>query len=77
MENIDPNLPDSNYALNNRAPEISTSGTARASPAGERVDQVSGEDALPLLRLSNWKSGKQYDKNNPICIHYDFRWKIS
>jgi hypothetical protein len=32
---------------------------------------------LPLLRLGAWKSDQQYDKNNPICIHYDFRWKVS
>ena len=31
----------------------------------------------PLLRLSGWNADKQYDKNNPVCIHYDFRWKIS
>jgi len=49
----------------------------RASQAAERVDQPSGEHALPLLRLNGWKSDKQYDKNNPVCIYYDFRWKIS
>lgn len=70
-------MPDGNYALNYRTPEISTSGSPRASAAAERVDLVSGEHALPLLRLSGWKSDKQYDKNNPVCIHYDFRWKIS
>jgi hypothetical protein len=32
---------------------------------------------LPLLRLSGWEPNKQYDKNNPECIHYDFRWKVS
>jgi hypothetical protein len=49
-----------------------------ASQAAERVvDQAGGEHALPLLRLSGWEVDKQYDKNNPVCIHYDFRWKIS
>ncbi len=43
----------------------------------EQADQPSGERALPLLRLSGWDSNKQYDKNNPECIHYDFRWKVS
>ncbi len=49
----------------------------KASQTAERVDQPGGEHALPLLRLSGWTSDKQYDKNNPVCIHYDFRWKIS
>ena len=52
-------------------------GTAtEASQTADRVDQP-GEHTLPLLRLSGWEADKQYDKNNPICIHYDFRWKIS
>src|SRR5277367_770599 len=74
MENIDFDWLDGDYALNY---EFSTSSSPRASPAAERVDQPSGEHALPLLRLSGWKSDKQYDKNNPVCIHYDFRWKVS
>ncbi|KAK3933495.1 hypothetical protein QBC46DRAFT_275639, partial [Diplogelasinospora grovesii] len=49
----------------------------RAGPAAERADQPSGEHVLPLLRLSGWESNKQYDKNSPECIHYDFRWKVS
>lgn len=47
------------------------------SPATERADQPSGDSTLPLLRLGSWESSKQYDKNNPECIHYDFRWKVS
>lgn len=50
---------------------------SQASLLIERANQPSGEHALPLLRLSNWESGKQYDKTNPVCIHYDFRWKVS
>ena len=80
MENIDFDWLDSNCALNYGTPECSTSGAStaaeQASPAAERVDQPSGEHALPLLRLSGWESDKQYDRNNPIWIHYDFRWKI-
>jgi hypothetical protein len=49
-----------------------------AKPVYEvQVDQIGGEHALPLLRLSGWEANKQYDKNNPVCIHYDYRWKIS
>lgn len=53
-------------------------GTAaeQASQTTDRVDQP-GEHTLPLLRLSGWEADKQYDKNNPVYIHYDFRWKIS
>lgn len=43
----------------------------------EQTDQPSGDRVLPLLRLSDWNSIRQYDKNNPVCIHYDFRWKVS
>ncbi|KAK3937088.1 hypothetical protein QBC46DRAFT_366439 [Diplogelasinospora grovesii] len=46
-------------------------------PAAERADQLSGERALPLLRLRDWDRDKQYNKNNPKCIHYDFRWKVA
>ena len=85
MENIDFDWLDGNWASNYETPEFLTSdspraGTAaeqRASQAAERVDRPSSEHALPLLRLSGWESDKQYDKNNPVCIHYDFRWKIS
>jgi hypothetical protein len=49
----------------------------QAGPAPDQVDQPSGGQALPLLRLGAWKSNQQCDKNNPTCIHYDFRWKVS
>ena len=48
-----------------------------ASQAAEPVDQASGEHALPLLRLSGWERDKQYDKNNPVCMHYSCQWKLS
>ncbi|KFY68606.1 hypothetical protein V496_00949 [Pseudogymnoascus sp. VKM F-4515 (FW-2607)] len=77
MANTDFDWLDGDYASNHRIPEFLTSDSPRASPAAEQVDQPSGEHALPLLRLSGWESDKQYDKNNPVCIHYDLRWKIS
>ena len=46
MENIDFDQLDGDYALNY---EFSTSSSPRASLAAERVDQPSGEHALPLL----------------------------
>ena len=49
----------------------------RAGPPAEQADQRTAESTLPLLRLSGWEPKKQYDKNNPECIHYDFRWKVS
>jgi hypothetical protein len=75
MEKIDFDWPDDN-TLNYGTPEIPTSSSptaSQASPAAEQADQPSGEHALPLLRLSGWKSDKRYDKNSPVCIHYDFR----
>jgi len=56
MENIDFDWLDGNFPLNYGTPECSTSGSPRAgtaadqaSPAAERVDQPSGEHALPLF----------------------------
>lgn len=46
-----------------------------ASQATERVDQASGEHALPLLRLSAWERSKQYDKYKPVCMHYSCQWR--
>src|SRR5947207_13622133 len=84
MENFNFDSLDGDYALNYGTPEFLTSDSPRVGPAAERArpvaeqaDQPSGKRELPLLRLSGWESNKQYDKNNPECIHYDFRWKVS
>jgi hypothetical protein len=80
MENTTFGWLDSDYSLNYRTPEAPSSSSPRArqaSPGAERAEQPSGGHALPLLRLSGWESERQYDKSNPVCIHYDFRWKIS
>ncbi|RDL36560.1 Uncharacterized protein BP5553_05912 [Venustampulla echinocandica] len=82
---------DGNWASDYGTPEFLTSNRPRAgtaaeqaspvaqpaSQAAERVDEPRGDHVLPLLRLSSWNVDKQYDKNNPVYIHYDFRWKIS
>ncbi|KAL5347584.1 hypothetical protein ACLOAV_006992 [Pseudogymnoascus australis] len=70
MENIDFDWLDGDYALNHRTPEFLTSDSPRASLAAEQVDQPSGEHALPLLRLSGWKSDKQYDNNPKLAINW-------
>lgn len=84
MENIDFDWLDGNFALNYRTLEHSISGSPRAttvadqaSPVAERADKLSGRYTLPLLRLSGWESEKQYNKSNPVYIHYNFQWKIS
>jgi hypothetical protein len=80
MDNVSFDWLDSNYPLNYGTPKVPASSSLRACQASlavERADQPSGEHTLPLLRLSGWKSDKHYNKNNPVCIHYDFRWKIS
>ena len=83
--------PDGDFALNYGALEFPASDSPRvvpategasplaerADPLAEQPDQPSGESTLPLLRLSGWEPNKQYDKNNPECMHYDFRWKVS
>ncbi|KAH6702781.1 hypothetical protein BKA61DRAFT_560880 [Leptodontidium sp. MPI-SDFR-AT-0119] len=80
MENRPFSRLDSDHSLNYGTAVNPTSGglSARpASPTAKQADQPSGGQALPLLRLSGWDSEKQYDKHNPMCIHYDFQWKIS
>ncbi|KAI9762389.1 MAG: hypothetical protein M1840_001250 [Geoglossum simile] len=81
MENTDFDWLNGNWASNlefftSNSPKAGTAAEP-ASQAGGRVDLTGSELALPLLRLSGWEEDKQYDKNNPVCIHYDFRWKIS
>ncbi|KAK4148502.1 hypothetical protein C8A00DRAFT_47649 [Chaetomidium leptoderma] len=91
METLDFEWPDGDFASNYGALEFPASDGPRVGPAAEgasplaeradllaeQADQRTGESTLPLLRLSGWEPNKQYDKNNPECIHYDFRWKIS
>ncbi|KAK1839853.1 hypothetical protein CCHR01_17529 [Colletotrichum chrysophilum] len=90
MEALDLSSLDEEYSISHGIPEFLTSNSLREGPAAaqpsstaevgsvaEQNDQPSGDRALPLLRLSDWDSTKQYDKNNPECIHYDFRWKVS
>jgi hypothetical protein len=67
---------DNPVFLTSDSPGTSTDAEP-VSPVAEKADQPSGAQALPLLRLSGWDSEKQYDKHNPVCIHYDFQWKIS
>ncbi|KZL85288.1 hypothetical protein CI238_12106 [Colletotrichum incanum] len=86
MESLTYERLDEDCAISYETPEFLTSATfdsRRDGPAAEpsltpeQTDQPSGDRAPPLLRLSDWNSTKQYDKNNPECIHYDFRWKVS
>jgi len=81
MEDVDFEWLDGDYALTYKTPEPLTSDSLRVNAAtrsaAERVDQPTGEQVLLLLRLSGWESNKQYDKDNPECIHYDFQWKVS
>ena len=72
--NMDNDLRDGQWASNYDNPVFLTSDSADpVSPAAEQADQPSGGQALPLLRLSGWDSEKQYDKHNPVYIHYDFK----
>lgn len=65
------------YAFDYGTPELPTLNSPSATPRAERAEPPSGERTLPLLRLSDWHSDRQYDKNKPDCIHYDFCWKVS
>ncbi|KAK3897805.1 hypothetical protein C8A05DRAFT_47693 [Staphylotrichum tortipilum] len=91
MENLGFDWPDGDFAFNYGALEFPASDSPgvgpaaaganplaeRADPPAEQPDQRTAESTLPLLRLSSWEPNKPYDKNNPECIHYDFRWKVS
>ncbi|KAL7940328.1 hypothetical protein V8C42DRAFT_337869 [Trichoderma barbatum] len=55
----------------------SPSASPAIEPSEPPSEPPSGEGGLPLLRLQNWEKDKQYDKNHPEFIHYDFRWKIA
>jgi len=69
MENTPFNRLQSDHFLNYGNPVDPTFGgpdVLAANPAAEQADQLSGEQALPLLRLSGWDSEKQYDKHNPV-----------
>jgi hypothetical protein len=79
MENTDFDWLNGSWALNLEFSGFDSprAGTAvEASQTADRVDQPA-EHTLPLLRLSGWEADRQYNKNNPVCIHYDFRGKIS
>jgi hypothetical protein len=56
---------------------LSPSAGPAIEPSEPPSEPPSGEGGLPLLRLRDWEKDKQYDKNTPESIHYDFRWKIS
>lgn len=84
MKDYNFNWFNSDYVSNYKTPKFPSSNSPKISPAAkqanlvaEQANQPSGERVLPLLRLSVWESNKQYDRNSPECIHYDFRWKAS
>jgi hypothetical protein len=67
-----------------KAPSPDFGGLAPATSTSQVVTQLadgatasSDRAPLPLLRLPDWESAKQYDRTNPVCIHYDIRWKVS
>uniref|UniRef100_A0A8H7NHL6 Uncharacterized protein n=1 Tax=Bionectria ochroleuca TaxID=29856 RepID=A0A8H7NHL6_BIOOC len=73
-----PKLPfDSPTAGPAANPRATPAPTPTGSQGAEQTEPPSGERDLPLLRLSDWERDKQYDKSNPECIHYDFKWKVS
>jgi len=64
-----------NYPLNYGTPEVPASSSPRASqgsPAVEQADQPSGEHALPLLRLSGWKSESNMTRITPYVSTMTF-----
>ena len=67
----------SNYETLASDSPIAGTAAEPASQVVERVDQPKGEHTLPLLRLSGWERDRQYDKNNPVCMHYNYQWKLS
>ncbi|EJP61466.1 uncharacterized protein BBA_09602 [Beauveria bassiana ARSEF 2860] len=75
MEDFDFDNFDDDYDL--RTPGRDTSPSVNTSAEDpDRADTATPTRRLPLLRLNDWEADRQYDKNNPICIHYDFVWKV-
>ncbi|KAF1729921.1 hypothetical protein CRV24_010465 [Beauveria bassiana] len=77
MEMEDPNLEfldeyDLRTPGRDRSPSVNTS-----AEEPNRADAGKSKRNLPLLKLNNWEADRQYDRRNPICIHYDFVWKVS
>lgn len=82
MESINFDWLDDDYPLSYETPEFPTASNGQAvelaaNPTAERPGQPSGDTSLALLRSSGGESNKRYDRSNPHCIHYDFRWKVS
>ncbi|CAG9955433.1 unnamed protein product [Clonostachys rosea f. rosea IK726] len=63
--------------INHESPAPLTSGSQIATQCAEASATVSRQRPFPLLRLSDCEEGKFYDRENPICIHYNIEWKVS
>ncbi|KAI9146698.1 hypothetical protein HJFPF1_13603 [Paramyrothecium foliicola] len=61
-----------------RTPELLDDSRLLDDDEPERADRGErrGSGRLPLLHRSEWQRDRQYDEKNPICIHYDFQWKL-
>ena len=82
MESINIDWLDDDYPFSYETLEFPTAGNGQAvelatNPTTKRPGQPSGDNSLALLRSSGGESNKRYDRSNPQCIHYDFRWKVS
>lgn len=51
---------------------------ANAEPCSEpESDHAEAAARLPLLRSRDVETGREYDRENPTCIHYDLKLKVS
>lgn len=64
------------YAFDYSTPVLPTLSSPSAPSRAERDEPPSGEETLPLLRLRDRHSDRQYDKSQPHCIHYDLCGKV-
>ncbi|KAF1730666.1 hypothetical protein CRV24_008735 [Beauveria bassiana] len=49
-----------------------------AEPGSEpESDPTEAAERLPLLRLRDIKTGREYDRETPTCIHHDLKLKVS
>ncbi|KAK4077270.1 hypothetical protein Purlil1_12394 [Purpureocillium lilacinum] len=56
-------------------PELPTLNSATHPARPSEPSRQAANKLLPLLRLRDWHSDRQYDKNQPDCIRYDLCWK--
>ncbi|PWI65123.1 hypothetical protein PCL_07422 [Purpureocillium lilacinum] len=76
MENPAVDWLGEDYAFDYSTPELPTLNSPTHPARPSEPSRQAANKLLPLLRLRDWHSDRQYDKNQPDCIHFDLCWKV-